>query len=334
MLNTYKQVQGAERIALVLGGAGFIGTALMPALKNYSIVCIDNLLYNQYAPRFPFIKMDLTDTQSVKNLVEMFKACNVELIINAAGTVGVHNVYEDPRQCNNNNLRIIMNTMYLMEAWPKARFVFISTSEAYGSSNNCVEDSPLCVLNPDESLRGTYVATKLAGEYTVASNAENYTILRPFNITGAGQPEYHRMVIPTFVHNVMKGKPIQIYGDGTQTRSFCSREQCVYAISRLVDMPEANRQIINVGSPNKNCQLSIADLADFVVEFAHTKGMSAQIVAAVYPYGDYSRNTEIQQRIINVNKLCTLLPEYAKKFESFDMHYIISSIWDYYVENM
>lgn len=319
-----------EPVALVLGGAGFIGKALCKALAvNYKVICVDNLVYGQYAPQgISFVHVDLSKSEEVHQLIHAYKDANIQVIYNLAATVGVHNVYRDPQECNNNNLHIITNSLDIMKAWPLARFIYTSTSEVYGSSENCVETSNLCLPDPT-TKRGTYAATKLAGEYCVACNSNNYIICRPFNITGYGQPSYHKMVIPSFIDYAMRGQPIPIYGGGSQTRSFCSLPQCVYALVEFAKL-EATNLVVNIGSPNKSCQVSIAELAHAVVDYAKAFNRYPQIVMTSHPYGDNASSLEIHQRIVNTDYLCELLPDFESKFKTFDLNYILKDVHDYW----
>jgi UDP-glucose 4-epimerase len=103
-------------------------------------------------------------------------------------------------------------------------------------------------------------------------------IVRLFNTVGPRQSGQYGMVIPRFVHAALAGAPLEIHGDGTQTRTFCHVLDTVRALRGLVDEPKADGQIYNVGSPDR---ISIIDLARRVLE---ETGSSSELVEVPYEH--------------------------------------------------
>ena len=252
---------------LVTGCAGFIGSHLSEALlsRGYSVVCIDcltpyyskkikqhNLSSLLRNPKFKFINLDLS-TISIDEIIQLIK--NVDAIIHEAAQPGVRKSWgvKFETYVRHN----ILATQKLLEASVKAdsvkKFVYASSSSVYGNVRGIPisEDIHLSPYSP-------YGVTKLAAENLCRAYFENYglpvVMLRYFTVYGPRQrPD---MAFHIFIKAMLKGEPIQIYGDGSQMRDFTYVGDVVKAtiLAMEIDNEEIIGEAINIGS-NKPVKL-------------------------------------------------------------------------------
>jgi len=150
-----------------------------------------------------------------------------------------------------------------------ATFVQASTSEVYGKSSSSYfnEADDLRIGNPHLS-RWSYACSKLMDEFmAMASWREHETpvvIARLFNIVGPRQSGRYGMVLPRFVQAALEGRPLTVYGDGTQSRCFCHISDCIRALTQLVEgePPLGLGEVFNIGTDS---EISIAELARRVI---------------------------------------------------------------------
>jgi UDP-glucose 4-epimerase len=155
----------------------------------------------------------------------------------------------------------------LRQANKKKKLVVIaSTSEVYGKSTDVPfrEDADL-VLGASTRHRWAYACSKLIDEFLALAYWKErklpVIVVRLFNTVGPRQTGRYGMVIPTFVQQALEGRPITVYGDGTQSRSFTYVGDVVGALLRLVETPGAVGQVFNVGNGE---EISIRGLAQKV----------------------------------------------------------------------
>jgi len=148
-----------------------------------------------------------------------------------------------------------------------------STSEVYGKSKKpgFGEDDDL-LIGPPHQARWSYACSKLMDEFLALAyakeNALPVTIVRLFNTVGPRQTGRYGMVLPRFIAAAKAGKPLDVYGDGGQTRCFCYVLDTVEALVRLQACPAARGQVFNVGSTE---EISIRNLAGLVVKLLKSK---------------------------------------------------------------
>lgn len=243
---------------LVTGAAGFIGSHLCERLltnKNYDVVGIDtfigptpielkqiNVKNLRKQPRFQLIEEDLLTV----NLEEILE--DIDVIYHLAGMPGVRSSWGkdfDPYVTNN-----ILVTQRLLEAVkdkPLKKFIYASTSSVYGEKvGKVIENAYLTPLSP-------YGITKLTGEHLCNVYFKSYNIpivtLRFFTVYGPRQrPD---MAFHRFIVQILKGEPITIYGDGTQSRDFTYISDCVDGICAIVDKEGLIGQTINIGGKER-----------------------------------------------------------------------------------
>ncbi len=218
---------------LVTGCCGFIGHRVSQLLleQDFSVIGMDDmndyydsrlkqwrlkqLSENQKSSNFIFYKKDIADFKSIDDSLSKHK---IDAIINLAARAGVRASLDDPWIYLDTNVKGTLNLLELSKKLNIKKFVFASTSSIYGDNTNL----PFDVFDNTDSCLTPYSATKKAGEVLCYSYHYLYgidvTIPRYFTVYGpAGRPD---MSIFKFIKNIDLGKPINLYGDGTQRRDF------------------------------------------------------------------------------------------------------------------
>lgn len=259
-----------NRNILITGGAGFIGSHLAEYLlkNNYNVTIIDNLTTGSVSnikhlknkSNFRYFFKDVKDKMLLKELVD-----ESDKIIHLAATVGVRNILDNPINTIENNIKAT-ELVFELASIKKKRVIMASTSEVYGKSDAIPfrEDDDIH-LGPSINSRWSYATSKLVDEFfALAYNRESelpVTVVRLFNTVGPRQTGRYGMVIPTFVRQALRDKPITVYGDGKQTRCFCHVRDTIRAIFKLLDNKKSIGQVVNIGNEE---EVSILELAERV----------------------------------------------------------------------
>ena len=217
---------------VITGGAGFIGSNLVRKLyHDNEVIVIDNLSTGKqenmkdFIDEIKFIKGDITDVNLLK---KAFK--DVDYVFHEAAVVSVSKSLIDPAFTNNVNINGTLKVIIAAKENNVKKIVFASSAAAYGDQNKLPikEDVQLSPISP-------YATSKIAGEYLcqVINDASilQAVALRYFNVFGPHQNpkgEY-AAVVPKFINNIITGKPLIIFGDGSQTRDFIFIEDVVNA---------------------------------------------------------------------------------------------------------
>jgi UDP-glucose 4-epimerase len=272
--------------ALVTGGAGFIGSHLCERLlgDGWEVYVLDDLStggmrnVEHLMPRGDFhLVVDSVLKPAVVN--ELVHKCDV--VYHLAAAVGVRLIVEQPVHTIVTNLEGTEVVLDHCSRFGK-RVLVASTSEVYGDprTEEPFREDDRRVYGPTTQKRWLYADSKAMDEYlALAYHQErdlDCVIVRLFNTVGPRQSGQYGMVIPKFVHAALAGTPLEIHGDGTQTRTFCHVLDTVSALRGLADEPSADGQIYNVGSPNR---ISIIELAKRVLE---ETGSSSTLVDVPY----------------------------------------------------
>jgi UDP-glucose 4-epimerase len=262
---------------LVTGGAGFIGSHLVERLlaEDKAVTVIDDLSTGSLENlRAVHSHAHLTILQSkVSECGELPSlAAQAESIYHLAAAVGVELVVNSPIQVLQTNLH--ETEVLLQAAAPHAVPVLLtSTSEVYGKSQKPAfgEEDDL-LIGPPHQARWSYACSKLMDEFLALAYAKEQrlpvVIVRLFNTVGPRQTGRYGMVLPRFIAAACHSKPLQVYGDGKQTRCFCYVTDTVEALVRLQNSPAARGQVFNVGSTE---EVSIGTLAEFVIKILKSK---------------------------------------------------------------
>jgi nucleoside-diphosphate-sugar epimerase len=259
--------------ALITGGAGFIGSHLSELLlaDGYEVYALDDLSTGSLAnverltDRRDFhLVVDSVLKPAVVN--ELVHKCDV--VYHLAAAVGVRLIVEQPVHTIVTN---IQGTEVVLEHCNRfgKRVLVASTSEVYGDHR---EEVPLAetarrVYGPTTQRRWAYADSKAMDEFlALAYHQErglDAVIGRLFNTVGPRQSGQYGMVVPSFVRAALAGRPLEIHGDGRQTRCFCHVHDTIRALKALMETESTSGEIFNVGSQNR---ISILDLAARVIE--------------------------------------------------------------------
>jgi UDP-glucose 4-epimerase len=276
----------AKRRALVTGGAGFIGSHLCEllladgwevfALDDLSTGSIQNVAHLRDRRDFHLV-VDSVLSPAVVN--ELVYKCDV--VYHLAAAVGVRLIVERPVHTLVTNVQGTETVLEFCNRFDK-RVLVASTSEVYGDPRDdvpFVEDARR-VYGPTTQRRWAYADSKAMDEFlALAYHQErglDCVIVRLFNTVGPRQSGQYGMVIPRFVQNALAGAPLEIHGDGLQSRCFCHVTDTIRALRDLVDAPELNGEIYNVGSTER---IGILELAQRVLELT---GSSSELVYVPY----------------------------------------------------
>jgi len=250
---------------MVTGGAGFIGSHLVDALLEAGAACVvavDNLFLGRRenledaaaaGERFAFVEQDVADLPAMERA---FRDHPVEVVFHLA-VIPLPTSLERPKWTVDQN---VMATTAICELGRLGAFqtlIAFSSSEALGSARQVPmgEDHPLEPTTP-------YAASKAAADLTVLSYVRTFgldaAILRPFNNYGPRQNERaYAGIIPIVVRRVREGQPIEIFGDGLQTRDFLYAPETARAAIGVYGQRATRGQVVHVGS---GCQTSVNDL--------------------------------------------------------------------------
>jgi UDP-glucose 4-epimerase len=265
-------VSGTADKALVTGGAGFIGSYLSErlldtgwevyALDDLSTSSLENIEHLRERPEFHLV-VDSVLSPSVVN--ELVHKCDV--VYHLAAAVGVRLIVEHPVRTMVTNVQGTENVLNQASRFGK-RVLVASSSEVYGDHR---EERPLHendrrIYGPTTARRWLYADSKAMDEHlALAHHRErglDCVIVRLFNTVGPRQSGEYGMVIPRFVERALAGEPLEVHGDGTQTRCFCHVRDTVRALTGLMDDRAISGEIFNVGSSER---IRILDLAERVI---------------------------------------------------------------------
>jgi len=250
--------------ALVTGGAGFIGRWLVKTLLDAGIdvVIVDNLSsgsleniaeFTKNKGFFDFFKESINEERVLKKISKI----KFDIIFHLAASINVQESIDNPRKTFEED---VVATVNLLERarLSRTKFIFVSTCLVYGAMENKAMDETHFTIPSSPYAGAKLAAEKMALSYYHAYNLP-VVILRPFNTYGPYQKASGEGgVIATFLGNIKAGKPICIYGDGTQTRDFLYVEDCARFIYLSGIKEEAVGEVINAGSGR---DISVKDLA-------------------------------------------------------------------------
>ena len=294
---------------LITGGAGFIGSHLCRALlaRGEKVIIADNFSTGSRDNIVPVdgksaevFEMDVAlQKEELRALVQ-----RADVIFHLAAAVGVELVVNDPVRTIETNIDGSANVVKLASEYGKRLFL-ASTSEVYGKSSKeeFSEDDDLLIGSPLNS-RWSYACSKLMDEFYlmayVRAAALPGTVVRFFNTVGPGQTGRYGMVIPRFVRNALAGKPLQVYGDGGQSRCFCHVSDVVRALLMLMEKPESIGQVYNIGSRHL---VTIRELATQVIAQAQS---SSEIEIVPYHIAYAAGFEDMRRRMPSTDKINAL----------------------------
>jgi UDP-glucose 4-epimerase len=317
--------------ALITGGAGFIGSHLAEKLlqRGDEVFAIDNLwtgkLSNlsrvQNNESFHLV-VDTILNESVMNEL-VFKA---DHIYHLAAAVGVRTIMDNPVETLDINVKGTEVVLRLANRFKKKVFI-TSTSEIYGNhmEHTLAEDDNR-LMGSVKKRRWAYACSKTLDEFLALAYFDEkklpVVIGRLFNTVGPRQTGQYGMVLPNFVQSALLGKPITVYGDGDQTRSFTHVWDVVEAVTGLMSEPTAQGDVFNVGNDK---EVTINELAEKVKQMT---GSSSAIEHVPYEKAYGPGFEDMRRRCPNIEKIRKLIGFQPKH----DLEAMIQSVIDYFKE--
>lgn len=303
--------------ALITGGAGFIGSHLCEELikRDFLVTALDNLSTGASSNikhlikdkrKFEFCKGSVMDYALLERLI---RRCDV--IFHLAAAVGVQYILDHPIQSILTNVEGTENVLSLASAYHK-KVLIASTSEIYGKhSSKAIREEDNRILGPTNVSRWSYADAKAVDEFlALAYHLEDkleVVILRFFNVVGPRQVGRYGMVLPRFIEEALSGKPITIYGDGRQTRSFTYVKDAVRAVADLSLTQKAIGKAFNIGGDES---ISVIQLAHKVKRKLKS---SSKIIHVSYEKV-YGENFEdVRHRVPDISRIQKLIgyrPQY------------------------
>jgi UDP-glucose 4-epimerase len=257
---------------LVTGGMGFIGSNIARKLaenKDNYVVIADNMhtghLENLPRSKHNNIKYIKSDTNFFKDISSIFYAYKFDYVFHYAALVGVKRTLENPVAVLR-DLEGIRNVLGLSKNTGVKRVFFSSSSEVYGEPVEFPQNEYTTPLNS----RLPYAIVKNVGEAFLRSYKQeydlNYTIFRFFNTYGPNQSE--DFVMSRFIRAALNNQDLTIYGDGSQTRTFCYVEDNVDACLNAFYKNKYVNDVVNIGT---DFEITILDLAKKIIKLSGSK---------------------------------------------------------------
>jgi UDP-glucose 4-epimerase len=262
---------------LITGGAGFIGSHLAEYLldRGEKVVLIDNLTTGRYGniehlESRSGLQCYIEDIRHEPLIDELIRHC--DRIYHLAASVGVRLIIDKPTDSLINN---IMGTERVLKCASRYRkpVLITSTSEVYGKSNQeTFSEGDDRIMGATDKSRWGYANSKATDEFLAMAYYQEtrlpVVIVRLFNTVGPRQTGQYGMVVPNFVSQALRGLPITVHGDGSQTRCFCHVKDVVPALVELLTRQETYGKVFNVGS---DTEISIRELADLIIKKTGSK---------------------------------------------------------------
>lgn len=296
---------------LVTGGAGFIGSNLVESLASNPenhVTVVDNLStgHSDYVIQKPNVRFIKTDVNNINDISEVFYSASYDYVYHYAAVVGVKRTLENPISVLK-DIDGIENILDLAKNTGVKRVLYASSSEVYGEPVELPQHEETTPLNS----RLPYAVVKNVGESFLRSYKQeyglDYTIFRFFNTYGPRQSS--DFVISRFIDAALSNSDITVYGDGSQTRTFCFIKDNVEATINALTNGIALNEVINIGNDH---EISIAELAETIIKV--TNSQSKIVNLPPLKEGDMTRrcpdNTKTRQLL---NRPLTSLEEGLQK---------------------
>lgn len=290
------------------GGAGFIGSHLVEHLvaSGEDVVVVDDLstgreenlaeVLDRDEECVQFVRSDLSDW-----LGKLPSSTRFDRIFHLAAAVGVRLVVEDPVRTIETNIYQTSAVLRFALAG-RTPLLLASTSEVYGKGvkSPFSEDDDM-IYGPTSRSRWSYGCSKAIDEYLALANHRDnglpVTVARFFNTVGPRQVGDYGMVLPRFIECALQGRPLEVFGDGLQSRCFVDVRDVVPVLPRLLEEPGCSGRVFNVGT---DAPISIMELAELVIRVLESESR-----IKVVPYAQaYTQGFEdLQIRVPDLTRI-------------------------------
>jgi UDP-glucose 4-epimerase len=301
---------------LVTGAAGFVGSNLCESLlkMGHHVTGLDNFSYGRrenieafiHHDNFTFVEGNLIDASNIEHV-------EADVVVHLASQ-------KIPRYTN--ALRTLDENSVMLGnvidkcVRDKSKIVFASTSDIYGKNPDLpYHEESNSVLGPTTVKRWAYALSKLYGEHRIQAMHDEvgleYTIMRFFgsygpnqNMTWWGGPQ------SVFIQNIIEGKPIEIHGDGLQTRTFTYVEDTVQGVIKCILHENSKNEIYNIANEPDE-EVTILELAHVIWNLM--KGPDEEIDLNMIPYESFGKYEDVRRRVPSIDKIKEKL-DYAPGF--------------------
>jgi UDP-glucose 4-epimerase len=296
--------------AFITGGAGFVGSHLaerllqhgheVSVLDNLATGSIENIAHLKSKPGFSYVIDTVTNEPLLAEMID-----RSDVVFHLAAAVGVKLIVEQPVHTIETNVH--GTEVVLKHANKKKKLVFIaSTSEVYGKSTDVpFREGQDLVLGATAKHRWAYACSKLIDEFLALAYWKErklpVVIVRLFNTVGPRQTGQYGMVLPTFVRQALAGKPITVFGDGSQSRSFTYVGDVVDALIKLAEEPRAVGEVFNIGNVG---EISMLELAERVKAMTRS---ASQIQMIPYDKAYEAGFEDMPRRVPDISKIRALI---------------------------
>lgn len=288
----------------ITGGAGFIGSHLCDGLvaEGREVTILDNLSTGSkkniahLEGKINVHQGDIRDKKLVESLVEQ-----CDLVLHMAAALGVDNILENPIESISTNYHgseIVLNAAVKYDK----RIIIASTSEIYGkNSKQPLSEIDDRIIGTPQKLRWTYSDAKALEEasahFLFLTKNLKVTTIRFFNTVGPRQVGKYGMVIPRFVGAAMNNEPINIFGDGSQTRVFCHVSDSIKAVLALSVDNKTIGEVFNLGGKG---EISILELAKLIIKQTNSR---SEITFTDYRDAYATGFEEMARRVPDISKI-------------------------------
>jgi UDP-glucose 4-epimerase len=269
-------------------------------IDNLSTGRMRNIRHIMSNKNFHFVR---TSVMNEAVLDRIMSECDA--VVHLAAAVGVNLVIQQPVHTIETN---VMGSELVLRTALRygCRVLIASTSEVYGKGVSFpFHENDDVLLGPTDKNRWAYAASKMIDEFLGLAYYQEYNLpfvpFRLFNTVGPRQTGHYGMVIPRLMQQALRGEPLTVYGDGTQSRCFCDVSDVIQAIAGLLHHPDAPGTLFNIGSTE---EISIYNLAERIRVVADS---TSEIV--LIPYTEaYSKGFEdMQRRNPDISRIHSLL---------------------------
>ena len=288
----------------ITGGAGFIGSHLCDALvaEGKRVTVLDNLSTGtkkniaHLEGKIKVVEGDIRNQKLVETLV-----ADSDLVLHMAAALGVDNILKNPIESISTNYygsEIVLNAAVKFDK----RIIIASTSEIYGKNKKeLLSETDDRIVGTPQNLRWTYSDAKALEEAVAHSlyltRQLKVTSIRLFNTVGPRQTGKYGMVIPRFIEAALSNRPLNVFGDGSQTRVFCHVNDAIRAILGLAQDNNSIGEVFNIGG---DTEISILNLAKLII--THTNS-SSRISFTNYELAYAIGYEDVAKRVPNISKI-------------------------------